>query len=182
MTVPAYDRVTGSIRATILALDPSSLELSPTPDLPNVWGLVLDWGIENDILTLVGLADETSSLYAASGRAVLGTGYLPAVHAATLALLATVEDMIELFPAGDTPDFPDRGFAAFTVLTYSTRRSVVVAEDAVRDEAHPLAAAWAAVESLMGQMRIAIRLISGPNFTPLPEHPVITYNHAKPPA
>jgi hypothetical protein len=52
---PAFAEVYLELRSMVLGLEPSAADMRPTPELRNVWGVVVDWGMENGVGTFVAL-------------------------------------------------------------------------------------------------------------------------------
>jgi hypothetical protein len=48
--------------------------LVPEPKSTTPWGVVMDWGIDNRVVTVVALSDGSASLYYSSGGGLIGGG------------------------------------------------------------------------------------------------------------
>ncbi len=84
---PAY----ANLRRMILTLDPRRTGMQPTPDLPNAWGVVVDWGTGTGIATFVALADGTGSMYTSTGSGTIGGVGQPTIVEAARRLLLAAE-------------------------------------------------------------------------------------------
>ena len=80
-----------SLRTRILTLDPSSVSLFPTTELPHVYGVVMDMVFPNGSATFVVMVDGTTSLYTSSGASIIGGGFHRSVVQAGRTLLAVAE-------------------------------------------------------------------------------------------
>jgi hypothetical protein len=50
------------LRSQLLTLDPTSVGLQPSADLPTVWGALMEMGFPEGAATIVSLADGTTSM------------------------------------------------------------------------------------------------------------------------
>ena len=62
------------LRAMAIAATPAKLGLTPTTELPRVWGVLMEMGLDRGVATLVGFADGATSLYTSSGWGIIGGG------------------------------------------------------------------------------------------------------------
>lgn len=83
--------VYAGLRGMVLGLDPKKVGVEPTRELPRVWGIVVDWGMDSGSATFVALADGTASMYTSSGGGVIGAGEHEPVQAAAQRLLDVAE-------------------------------------------------------------------------------------------
>jgi hypothetical protein len=110
------------LRDAILNLDPASVGIFPKPETGNIWGLVMDWSLDDAVATVVSLADGTTSLYLSSGGGSIGAGEHPAAAAASIGALRVAEGMIDDVPRATDSPLPVRGRTALTLLTFSGLR------------------------------------------------------------
>jgi hypothetical protein len=115
---PIYD----ALRGKILALDPAAVHIEQTSELPNVWGLVMDWSLESGLATIVSLADGTTSMYLSSGGGTIGAGEHAAPAAASINALHVAEIAIADFAPSPNAPFPGAGRTALTLLTFTGLR------------------------------------------------------------
>ena len=107
------------LRDATLDPDPVSVGIKQGPETPAVWGLVMDWSLDDAVATVVSLADGTTSLYLSTGGGSIGAGEHPAAAAASITAIRLAESMVDEFtPATESP-VPDRGRTALTLLTFS---------------------------------------------------------------
>jgi hypothetical protein len=115
-----------AMRSRVFATSPADLGLVPTERLPRVWAVLVD--LPSERVTVVCVADGTTSLYATGGGVISGDGTMAALTDAATRLLDTAERALGGLPAGTSIGLPARGSAAFTVFTYDGMRRVEVAE------------------------------------------------------
>ena len=106
------------LRDQVLTVDPAAVGLAPSPDHPNVWGVLMDLGYPEGTATVVGLSDGTTSLYTSSGGGVIGGGQHPTVADATLRWLGLAETAVAGMDATTEFPLPEPGQVALVVLTY----------------------------------------------------------------
>ena len=58
--MPSADSSEG-LRSMLLDTDPAALDLSPTADLPRVWAALMEMGFKGATVTLVAVADGSTS-------------------------------------------------------------------------------------------------------------------------
>jgi hypothetical protein len=141
-----------------LELDPSAVGIEPSPELPRVFGLLMDTTYSNGTAAVVALADGTASLYTSSGGGLIGAGRFEPVRAAAVDLLRHVEGWLDLLGDDSSSTLPPIGHVTITALTYSGRRSVSATEDELVQSRHPAAPMFQAVHGVLAQMRRAAEL------------------------
>jgi hypothetical protein len=114
----------GAARNRVLNLTPAEAGVEQSPDLPRVWGVVMD--VPQPAVTLVALADGTTSLYFGNGGAVVGAGEHAPVAKARDSLIALVQQFdSKLEPTTDFP-LPPVGSVRFYLLTFTGVRTAEV--------------------------------------------------------
>lgn len=140
-----------------MALDAVTRGLaSSSPEHPDVAGLVADIPASGGFVTIVGLADGTSSMYTSVGGGVIGAGTHAAVASATNAALVEVQRNLDKFASRDDHALPPEGFVRLHVLTSSASRRADVPESAFwRRESHELMPVIATVQNLISALSAA---------------------------
>ena len=106
------------LRDVWLKTDPSTVEIEPASDRPNVWGVVFDVGLDDGVVTLISLADGTTSLYTSSGGGYLGAGENAEIAQKSIELATVTENYLQhMNPIGDFP-LPDADKAIIYALAY----------------------------------------------------------------
>ena len=110
-------RIYRDLRQQALAFNPSEIGLTPTTS-SRVWGIVMDWGVDSRVATLVALGDGSVSLYYSTGGGIIGAGVHDGPRRAGQALLAAAPGFVS--QAEHTTDFPlpERGKIRFYFLTF----------------------------------------------------------------
>lgn len=142
------------MRLNLLQMNASEVGVIPTEALPRVWGVLMDMGYPNALVTVLTIADGTSSVYIGQSG-VIGAGEHPPVRAAGEALLKTAEACLEVFKPGVGIDAPGVGEVRFHILTHGGRFGgswpIQVAGDGVGLES----AMFHAGQALLSQVRMA---------------------------
>jgi hypothetical protein len=142
------------LRTQLLQTDPHAVGLEPTPELPNVWGVMMEFRAANTAGTLVSLADGTTSLYFSTGGGILGGGGHPDVAAASVLLVALAERCFSrMAPASEFP-LPDEGRVRFYVLTYSGTFTADVDAQELIGGRHEFSPLHLAASEVIAQVRI----------------------------
>ena len=131
------------LRDAITRVSPVEHGLAPTADLPRVWGVLVDVGLPPGLVTVVAIADGTTSLYLGNGGATVGVGVLPQVADPARALMAAVESVADQLPDGWDITPPPAGWVQVIALTFSGMGIGRATMDDVATGRHPLSEAWA---------------------------------------
>lgn len=144
----------GDLRNQILELDPATAQLSPTAELPRVWGALLETGYGKEVATLVSLSDGTTSLYTTSGLMIIGGGTHPQVTAATHAFLTAAEASLDTFEPDPDTSLPADAETIIRAMTFDGRRSVRAPEADFGHRRHPLSEVFHAGEAVITELRL----------------------------
>lgn len=87
--------------------------------MPNVWGILMETGYPQAVVTLVSLADGTTSLYFSHGGGVIGGGQHETVARASKSFVIAAEGYYPKMTLTKSFPFPPVGRVKFYVLTYS---------------------------------------------------------------
>jgi hypothetical protein len=102
-----------------LQLSPSKVGVTPSSKNPNVWGILMEVGFPNGVVTLLCLAEGTTSLYFGSGGGILGTGNLEAIAQVSQAFLTEAEGFLPQMAATNAYPLPLVGRVRFYALTFA---------------------------------------------------------------
>jgi hypothetical protein len=134
----------------------SSDEIGPIiyGGLPDVWGAVTEIGYPQTCVSLVTLADGTTSLYFGHGGGVIGGGGYKQVLNASSILLGGYQHYLEQMTPTSSYPVPDPGRVKFYALTYSGLHVIDVSEDDLRTETHELSLLFKAAHEVITELRI----------------------------
>ena len=146
---------TWAVREKLLSAKPSDFGLAPTPELPRVWAAMMEMRMSKATVSLVAVAEGSTSLYISTGGGVIGAGEQDSVRDANRKLLAFIETGLDLFvPMERPPDVIDR-MVSFVVLTYQGMRGARDEEKKLQDRRSPLWPAYYLAQDVIAAMRVA---------------------------
>jgi hypothetical protein len=138
------------------ALSFGSVEIKAAPVVPGgqALGVVMDMGYDTAVVSVVGLADGTTSMYISNGGGMIGIGENPDAAAASKRWVAVAEAALASLAEGGDDRLPEDGTVGFNVLTTGPRFSGEAAEGDLTEGSHPLSALYAAGQNVLSQIRI----------------------------
>jgi hypothetical protein len=151
-----------ALRAEALSWGPKEIKAPPIVDGGEVLGVLMDIGYDTAVVTVVGLTEGTTSIYASTGAAKIGMGAHASVADASKRWVAVAEGADGLTDAAST-DVPDEGMVQFTLLTTGEPRSATAEEAALQAGDGPLAALYAAGQDVIGAVRAVDEAGATPN-------------------
>ena len=119
-----------------------------------VWGILMEMVVPNGMLvTLLSLADGTSSVYFGSGGVVIGGQSNENVRQAAVGFLATANELYRHMAPADTWPSPLAGRIAFFRRTDLGLLAADVAESELRTGRHPLSPLYVAGHVMLAEFR-----------------------------
>ena len=143
------------MRTRLLSMDAAELGLAPTEALPSVWGLIMETGYAQGPVTLLTIAEGSTSLYLPTGGGIIGAGEHRPVRAAGTALLETAEFALPHLGKVEGAGAPAEGVVQFLALTFGGVFAAQVVEQELGRGTGPLSALFFAGQALLSQVRIA---------------------------
>jgi hypothetical protein len=141
------------LRNKILKLDPIEVGVLQTRETPNVWGVLMETGYPEAVVTLVSLADGTASLYFSSGGGMIGGGkHIPLARSAK-AFVATAEKYLQQMDLTRVFPLPTVGRVRFYVLTFSGVLTLDADENELGDGKHVLSPLFYSGQDVIAQFR-----------------------------
>ena len=114
----APDAITQDLRMMALSLTPESVGISKKTYPHEVWGVLMETGMERGFYTLVALADGTTSLYFSTGGGIIGAGEHAPVRQASGQFIDLANDVIAAANPTDSYPLPKAGQTVFYFLTF----------------------------------------------------------------
>jgi hypothetical protein len=152
---------TMALRQKLLSASPSDFGLAPTADLPHVWGAMMEMRVGKAVVSLVAVAEGSTSLYFSTGGGVIGGGEHESVRAASRKLLAFVETGLDLFVPIERPLEVMEKTVTFAVLTYDGLRGARDHEQKVQDRKSPLWPAFYLGQDVITALRLTTEKSAG---------------------
>jgi hypothetical protein len=142
-----------TLRNRILSLNPSEVGIQPSEAAPNVWGVLMEIGLEEAVVTLATLVDGTTSLYYSTGGGMLGSGsYAPVAQAARGLIMEAEGRFWEMAPVEAYP-LPEAGRVRFYALTYQGHYTAEASEKELGEGQHALSALFYLAHRVIGTLR-----------------------------
>lgn len=138
-----------------MALHTSRQELGiPAPAKKDeVWGSVMDWGVNDGTATVIALADGSASVYFSAGGGFIGGQSNDAVRAAAQKAVAIANrDRSAAHPASSFP-LPDKGQVIFYFRTDQGVLTAVASEEELRAHKHKLSELGDATQQIIMEYR-----------------------------
>lgn len=141
------------LRNQILTLSPYKAGILPLPETPNVWGVLMETGYPEAVVTLVSLADGTTSLYFGGGGGMIGGGAHIAVAEATKKFVSDTEQHLKRMTLATACPLPTVGRVCFYVLTLSGTFTAEADENDLRKGRHGLSLLFYSGHRVITQLR-----------------------------
>ena len=142
------------LRRKILNTAASEAGIEQSVEVPNVWGLVVDWPVNDQIATVVALADGHASLYTTSSFGVLGgSGHERVRDAARRVVAAAGERIAETTPADAFP-YPGDGQVFFYFLTFEGVRAATADAEGIEDGSDRLTSLFGLTQEVLTELRL----------------------------
>lgn len=154
---PATDPAALSRKLRSMALARSAADLGLTrANYPHeVWGMLMETGMQGGHYTLVALADGSTSLYYSTGGGVIGAGGWPAVKDAGRRFLNQGNRALDSSRPATSLDPPPLDITRFFFLTFDGVQVGTAPEAALTKKNHKLAALFRAGQDVITAIRKA---------------------------
>lgn len=142
--------VYSDLRKQVLSLTSEQL----ATDSP-VLAVLMETGYPEAVVTLVSVADGSSSLYFSNGGGIIGAGEYKQVHDSSIALVKIATKNQDKFSLTKTYPLPKSGYTRFYVVTTSGVLTDEVLEDDLGNERHTLSTVFFQGHELISYIRAA---------------------------
>jgi hypothetical protein len=136
------------------ALSITRAELGELPDRPAVLGVVMDTRYPEAVMTLVSLADGTTSLYFSNGGGMIGGGQHPRVASATQRLVEVASRSLDLLSAASDFTLPPPGVTQLIAVTPTGNVSGAAREQKLGAREHELSELFYAAQDVITELRL----------------------------
>ena len=153
---PAGDnlQIYHALRNQLLSLNPQDVEITPTPDLPNAWGCLMEFILLKSVVTLAAIVDGTASLYFSTGGGILGSGNHNAVGDAAREMVSEAEAALAFTEPVSVFPLPSEGHIRFYILTHAGIYTKECPETALSIRKHKLSKLFSAGQNLITQIKL----------------------------
>ena len=143
------------LREQALRLTPSELNVSPTVELPNVFGILMETAYPEAVASLVAFTEGSTSLYFSSGGGIIGAGEHESVRAALVPFFRAAETHIDSFTRATATPLPEPGRVRFYLRTFEGTLTAEADEQDLGEMRHPLSPFFHAGHNVIGAVREA---------------------------
>ena len=105
------------LRHMAFSVTPEQLSLKLSADKIEVYGVVMDWGMEDVIVTTVSYKTGDASMYLSSGGAVIGGGQHQNVNSAAKQFVDLAQTYLDKTTKTEKEPVPIKGEVSFSLLT-----------------------------------------------------------------
>ncbi|GAC1478270.1 MAG: hypothetical protein NVS1B4_21880 [Gemmatimonadaceae bacterium] len=127
----------------------------PSADHPHVWAILMETGMSGSVVTLVTMADGSTSLYFSTGGGVIGAGEHESVRAALGPFFAEAERQLDAFEVSQETPLPDQGRVRFYVRTVGCTVTADASEADLAGDRHTLSPLFHAGHGVIAAVRAA---------------------------
>lgn len=142
------------LRRRALETKPDELALTPTPEHPRVYGVLMEIAYPNGTATVVSFADGSTSLYFSSGGGMIGGGEHQHIAEASKAFVRAADGFIDAMEPTTTFPSPAVGRVRFQVLTFDGGRTGEAEEVELGEQRHPLSPLFYKGQDVITQLRL----------------------------
>lgn len=108
-----------NLRSMVLNTNPKDIGIEQSETIPHVWGVLMEFQVSGTVVTLVSIADGTTSMYFSNGGGIIGAGQHNEVAKVSKEFVALAESFYsQVEPTTEFP-LPLPGRVKFYLLTFS---------------------------------------------------------------
>ena len=150
---PKPPEVTRELREHALTVLPSELGVASAPGHMRVWAVLMETGYAEAVVSLVCLADGTTSLYFSNGGGVIGGGQHQRVRDAADKLIALMDTRVDELSVTETYPMPAVGRVRFYARTFDGVRTAEADEQDLGRGRHVLSPLFHASHAVIAAVR-----------------------------
>jgi hypothetical protein len=143
-----------NLRNQVFKINPKEVGILQNKETPNVWGILMETGYPEAVVTLVSLADGTTSLYFSNGAGMIGGGEHATVAQSTKFFIAAAEKYHRQMNLTESFPLPTVGRVRFYVLTFSGVLTLDVDENKLGRGKHALSPLFYSGQDVITQFRV----------------------------
>jgi hypothetical protein len=142
------------LRARMLTTPPKEMGIEPSESFPRVYGVLMDWPMWGQTVTVISLCDGSASTYTTSMFGVIGgIDHEPIRAAAQRFVAAAGKHLDSALPTRDYP-YPQAGQIRFYLACFDGVRVIQVEETALKTGRHPCSDLWNEGQRVMAALRV----------------------------
>lgn len=109
------------LRQLALDMTPEKMQFNISKDKIEVYGVIMDWSVEEDMFTIACFISGDASFYSSGGGGFIGGIAIPDIKIAAKDLVKTAQDYIDEAIQANGTSFPPRHYMRFYLLTNKGR-------------------------------------------------------------
>ncbi len=142
------------LRLMMLATQAKEVGIQPSKRFPRVYGVMMDWPLGAQTVTVVSMCDGTASIYTTSTFGVIGGIGHESVRTAATNFVTTAERHYDsATPTKDYP-YPQPGHVRFYLMCYEGVRVIDADEAEVKTAQSDFSDLWIAAQNVMTELRL----------------------------
>lgn len=144
-----------ALREQVFSISPGEVGMVPGPGHTRVWSVLMEMGYREAVVSLVSMADGTTSLYFSNGGGIIRAGQHQTVRDASLRFIALVDARIDELAFADTHPMPVVGRVRFYARTFEQLRTAEAGEHELGEGRHALSSWFHAGHEVIAAVREA---------------------------
>jgi hypothetical protein len=141
------------LRENFFTIAPAKIGLAPGTGHRGVWAVVMETGYDKAVVSLIAIADGTTSLYFSSGGGIIGAGEHKAVHDAAVRLVALADEQADQLALADAHPLPGVGRVRIYARTFNGLLTLEADEQDLGLGRHPLSQLFHAGHAVIAAVR-----------------------------
>jgi hypothetical protein len=151
------------LRNRALRLSRAEIGFVPAASQTQPWGVVMDWGMETGVVSVIAFADGSASLYTSTGGGSIGGQAHEAIRNAAHAAVNAADEILSIAHGTSYVPLPKRGNVFFYLRTDAGIFTARAREKALREGKHPLSKLGDAMQSVIEPYRLLEESRSAPD-------------------
>jgi hypothetical protein len=142
------------LRTKMLTTPPSEFGITPTSGFPRVYGVLMDWPLGENTVTVVSLCDGNASLYTTSTFGVIGGVGHESVRVAASQFVRTADKHYSEAVATKEYPYPSAGSVRFYLVSFAGVRMIETDIDALTSGKDKCVDLWNDGQRVLTELRV----------------------------
>ena len=143
------------LRNHLFSVDPTTIGIERNTSHFVVWGVLMETGYPEAIVTLKALGDGSVSLYFSNGGGIIGLGEHEQPKLIAKQLIDLSQNFVDKLSETQNYPLPKKGYTRFYLLTFSGVFTTEIQEDILGNGKHELSPLFFKADDLITAIRIA---------------------------
>jgi|RhiMetdeSRZDD1v2_1073273.scaffolds.fasta_scaffold07728_4 hypothetical protein len=146
-------RAMRDLRVRFLSSSAASLNLRPTKEFPRVFGVVMDWPLDDNTATIVSAMDGSASLYTTTTLGILGGASHESVRVAARRFVMAAESLHDAAVPTASYPYPAKGKVRFYLRTFRDVRVIETDAASAYSTSGPYSGFFRAGQAVLTELR-----------------------------